>query len=109
MADRRSLPDHPDHSRGRLLLQPLLDGIIFGIFFAYVTRPIKNFLSKYTRFAPLIATSCIVLPVLVIFLLTAIELKNQVRLAVCPQDEVIAQVERRRWHRSTSPPGSYRR
>jgi predicted PurR-regulated permease PerM len=70
---------------------PLLDGIIFGIFFAYVTRPVKSFLSKYTRFAPLIATSCIVLPVLAIFLLTAIEIKNQAVWLSTHQAEAIAQ------------------
>ena len=70
---------------------PLLDGIIFGIFFAYVTRPIKSFLSKYTRFAPIIATSCIVLPVLAIFLLTAIEIKKQAVWLSTHQDEAVAQ------------------
>ena len=57
---------------------PLLDGIVFGVFFAYVTRPIKDFLSKYTRFAPLIATFCILLPVVLIFVLAAVEVKNQI-------------------------------
>lgn len=70
---------------------PLLDGIIFGIFFAYVTRPVKNFLSKYTRFASLIATSFIVLPFLAVFLLTAIEVKNQAVWLSDHKDEVIAQ------------------
>ena len=70
-------------------MQPLLDGIIFGIFFAYVTRPIKNFLSKYTRYAPHIATSCVLLPVIVIFVVTAIELKNQVQWLSVHSDEVI--------------------
>jgi predicted PurR-regulated permease PerM len=57
---------------------PLLDGIVFGIFFAYVTRPIKDFLAKHTRFASLMATSCIMLPILVLFLFTALEIKNQI-------------------------------
>ena len=51
---------------------------MFGIFFAYVTRPIKDFLAKRTRFAPLIATACIMLPVIIIFLFTLIEIKNQI-------------------------------
>jgi predicted PurR-regulated permease PerM len=58
-------------------ISPLLDGIVFGIFFAYVTRPIKDFLARRTRFASLIATSCIMLPFIVIFLFAAIEIKNQ--------------------------------
>jgi predicted PurR-regulated permease PerM len=59
-------------------ISPLLDGIVFGIFFAYVTRPIKDFLARHTRFAPLIATFCIMLPVIIIFLFTIIEVKNQI-------------------------------
>jgi predicted PurR-regulated permease PerM len=59
-------------------ISPLIDGIVFGIFFAYVTRPIKDFLSKYTRFAPLIATFCILLPFILILLVSAIEVKNQI-------------------------------
>jgi predicted PurR-regulated permease PerM len=59
-------------------ISPLLDGIVFGIFFAYVTRPIKDFLARRTRFAPLIATACIMLPVIVLFLFTLIEIKNQI-------------------------------
>ena len=57
---------------------PLLDGIVFGIFFAYVTRPIKDFLRKYTRFAPLVATFCILLPLVLIFIFAAVEVKNQI-------------------------------
>jgi predicted PurR-regulated permease PerM len=59
-------------------VSPLIDGIVFGIFFAYVTRPIKDFLARHTRFAPLIATFCIMLPVIIIFLFTIIEIKNQI-------------------------------
>ena len=59
-------------------ISPLLDGIVFGIFFAYVTRPIKDFLARRTRFAPLIATFCIMLPVIVIGLFTILEIKNQI-------------------------------
>lgn len=72
---------------------PLLDGIVFGIFFAYVTRPIKDFLARRTRFAPLIATSCIMLPVLVIFLFIAIEINNQLKwLSSLNASDVLAQV-----------------
>lgn len=57
---------------------PLVEGIIFGIFFAYVTRPIKDLLSKRTSFAPLIATFCVTLPVIVIILFAGIEARNQI-------------------------------
>jgi predicted PurR-regulated permease PerM len=72
---------------------PLLDGIVFGIFFAYVTRPIKDFLARRTRFAPLLATACIMLPIIIIFLLTAIEIKNQLKwLSSLNGNDVLAQV-----------------
>ncbi|OPY25324.1 MAG: putative inner membrane protein [Methanocella sp. PtaU1.Bin125] len=59
-------------------MQPLLDGIIFGIFFAYVTRPIKDFLSRRTRYAPIIATFCVLLPVIVVILFTGLAAKQQI-------------------------------
>jgi predicted PurR-regulated permease PerM len=71
---------------------PLLDGIVFGIFFAYVTRPIKDFLARYTRFAPLVATSCIVVPILLLFLYAALEIKNQIAWLSANSADVQAQV-----------------
>lgn len=58
--------------------RPVLDGLIFGIFFAYVTRPVKEFLGRYTRYAPHLATFCIVLPAILLFLFAALELRKQV-------------------------------
>ncbi len=74
-------------------ISPLLDGIVFGIFFAYVTRPIKDFLARHTRFAPLIATACIMLPVIVIFLFTLIEIKNQIDWLSLDGHDFTAQVD----------------
>ncbi len=73
-------------------VSPLLDGIVFGVFFAYVTRPIKDYLQKYTRFAPLVATSCIMLPFLIIFLFAALEIKNQLSWLSLHGNDVPAQV-----------------
>lgn len=72
--------------------RPLLDGIVFGVFFAFVTRPIKEFLGKYSRHSPLLATFCILLPVLIIFSFAAIELRNQVTWLSLHGDEALAQV-----------------
>jgi predicted PurR-regulated permease PerM len=41
---------------------PLADGIIFGVFFFFVTRPIKVFLDRYTKYSPYLAAFCILLP-----------------------------------------------
>ncbi len=43
-------------------LLPLADGIIFGTFFFFIIRPVKEYLDKYTRFSPYLATFCLVLP-----------------------------------------------
>lgn len=57
---------------------PLIDGIVLGVFFAYVTRPVKDLLSRHTKYSPYIATFCVVLPLLLIILYSLWELKNQV-------------------------------
>jgi predicted PurR-regulated permease PerM len=41
---------------------PLAEGIIFGTFFFFVTRPIKEFLGRYTKYSPYLAAFCILLP-----------------------------------------------
>ncbi|HUL62204.1 MAG TPA: AI-2E family transporter [Methanocella sp.] len=74
-------------------VSPLLDGIVFGVFFAYVTRPIKDYLQKYTRFAPLVATFCILLPVVIIFVVAALEAKNQITWLSQNSGEVPAQID----------------
>ncbi|WP_231844916.1 AI-2E family transporter [Methanocella arvoryzae] len=72
--------------------RPLLDGVVFGVFFAYVTRPIKDFLRKYTKYAPMLATFCILLPVIAIFSFAAIELRNQISWFSDHGNEALAQV-----------------
>lgn len=49
-----------------LYITPLADGIVFGIFFFFVTRPVKRYLDRYTRYSPYIATFCILLPLIAI-------------------------------------------
>jgi predicted PurR-regulated permease PerM len=43
-------------------LLPLADGIVFGVFFFFIVRPVKEYLDKYTKFSPYLATFCLVLP-----------------------------------------------
>ncbi|MCD1296202.1 AI-2E family transporter [Methanocella sp. CWC-04] len=57
--------------------RPLFDGIILGIFFAYVTRPVKDFLDRYTKFSPYIATFCILIPVFFLILYGILEARTQ--------------------------------
>lgn len=70
---------------------PLLDGIILGVVFAYVGRPISNKLSKYKQFAPFIATACIVTPIAFILGIGAIEIANQGIWAIKHHSEIMTQ------------------
>ncbi len=69
---------------------PLIDGIVLGVVFAYVGRPINNKLLKYTRFAPFIATVCIIAPILFILGLGAIEIWYQIKWVVAHDSEIMA-------------------
>lgn len=61
---------------------PLVAGIIFGIFFFFVMRPIKEFLDKYTKYSPYLATFCIVLPFICIAIYGTIEVWGEAQWAV---------------------------
>ncbi|AFC99661.1 putative permease [Methanocella conradii HZ254] len=62
-------------------IMPLADGIIFGVFFFFVTRPIKEYLDKYTKFSPYIATFCILIPLIAIIIYGIIAVATEVRWA----------------------------
>ncbi|MEA1868735.1 MAG: AI-2E family transporter [Euryarchaeota archaeon] len=68
---------------------PLIDGIVLGVVFAYVGRPINNKLSKYTRFAPFIATACIITPIIFVLGIGAIEIVNQIIWVVEHHSEIM--------------------
>ncbi|MEA1894860.1 MAG: AI-2E family transporter [Euryarchaeota archaeon] len=68
---------------------PLVDGIVLGVVFAYVGRPINNKLLKYTRFAPFIATACIITPILLILGTGAIEIIRQITWVVVHNSEIM--------------------
>lgn len=62
-------------------IMPLADGIIFGVFFFFITRPIKEFLDKYTRFSPYIATFCILVPLIAIVIYAIAAVATEARWA----------------------------
>ncbi|MEA3325327.1 MAG: AI-2E family transporter [Euryarchaeota archaeon] len=68
---------------------PLVDGIVLGVVFAYVGRPINNKLVRYTRFAPFIATACIVAPILFILGMGALEIINQITWVIDHHSEIM--------------------
>lgn len=59
------------------IIFPLLDGIIMGVVLAYVARPMKHFIDRYTPgLSPYIATAAIVLPIFLIIGFGVIEIFN---------------------------------
>lgn len=59
------------------LTYPLLDGIVLGMVFAYVGRPIRDLCGSRRRLGSLVATISIVIPITIIMGLGAIEIANQ--------------------------------
>ena len=71
------------------IILPLLDGIVLGVVFAYVGRPINNKLSKYTRLAPFIATACVIVPIVFIVGIGTIEIVNQLIWMIKHHSEIL--------------------
>lgn len=71
------------------IVLPLLDGIVLGVVFAYVGRPINNKLSKYTRLAPFIATACVIVPIVFIVGIGTIEIVNQLIWMIKHHSEIL--------------------
>jgi predicted PurR-regulated permease PerM len=67
---------------------PLLDGIVLGVVFAYVGRPINNKLLRYTKLAPVATTVFIIAPIILILGIGAIEIVNQCIWAIGHHQEI---------------------
>ncbi len=74
------------------IVLPLRDGIVLGIVFAYVGRPINDKLLKYSKFAPFATTFFIVAPIVFILGIGVIEIANQVVWAVEHHQEITASI-----------------
>ena len=71
------------------VILPLLDGIIMGVVLAYVARPLKHFIDRYSqKVSPYIATLAIVLPIFLIIGFGLIEMFHNVLWAVRNQEYV---------------------
>jgi predicted PurR-regulated permease PerM len=57
---------------------PFLDGIILGMVFAYVGRPIRDKFGQRRRLGSLVAAICIVVPIFLILGLGTLEIANQI-------------------------------
>ena len=61
-----------------LILLPLADGIILGLVFAYIARPIRMKFGKYRKIGALIASLCIFVPIVFIVGAGIVEILNQI-------------------------------
>ncbi len=69
---------------------PLIDGLVLGLVFAYVARPIKERVSKkHVYLSCLIATCCIIIPCMLILGLGTIETINQLIWIAQHQSEIV--------------------
>lgn len=69
---------------------PLIDGLVLGLVFAYVARPIKERLSKkHIYLSCLVATCCIVIPCMLILGLGVMEAINVLIWIVQHQSEIV--------------------
>ncbi len=59
-------------------LFPFLDGVILGMVFAYVGRPIRDKFEPRKRLGSLVASICIVVPIFLILTMGMLEIANQI-------------------------------
>ncbi len=73
---------------------PLADGIIFGVFFFFVTRPVKVFLDRYTKYSPYIATFCLLMPLIAVLAYGVIGVLGEAQWAFQHSGELAGMVVR---------------
>ncbi|MBW6518959.1 MAG: AI-2E family transporter [ANME-2 cluster archaeon] len=74
------------------IVLPLLDGIILGLVFAYIARPIKHWLERRgvgEQVSVLVATVAIVAPIMVILGLGMVEIINQLIIMAKNQQQIV--------------------
>lgn len=71
------------------ILFPLSDGIVLGLVFAYIARPIFLKLKRFRRVAAIVATMCIVVPVVFIIGSGMVEILRQIVWVIENQSYVL--------------------
>lgn len=69
---------------------PLLDGLVLGLVFAYVGRPVRDLFGKNRQIGALAAIVCIVVPLSAIFALGLVEAVSQIKWLEIHQRYIIA-------------------
>jgi predicted PurR-regulated permease PerM len=75
-----------------IILLPLADGIVLGIVFAYIARPIKMKFKKHKKTGALAASMCIFIPIVFIVGAGIVEIINQVSWIISNQTAVAAAI-----------------
>lgn len=68
---------------------PVLDGLVLGVLFAFIARPMYSKMAGTTKYAAIISTMCIIIPITVILGLGALEIANQIKWALTHQLEIL--------------------
>jgi len=69
---------------------PLLDGLVLGLVFTYVGRPVRDLFHRSRRAGSLAAVICIIVPLSAIFAAGIFETSNQIRWLEGHQREIVA-------------------
>ena len=75
-----------------IVVLPLADGIVLGLVFAYISRPIYLKFKGHRRVGALVATMFIVIPIIIILGSGLVEIINQITWVVNNQAQVIESV-----------------
>ena len=70
-------------------LFPIMDGIILGVVLAYVARPIRDKFGRRRRLGSIVATTAIILPIVLILGIGGVEVVSQLNWVVENQGEII--------------------
>lgn len=75
---------------GSYFIWPLLEGLVLGLVFAYVGRPVRDLFGRNKKIGSLAAIFCIVVPLSAVFSLGIIETLSQIRWLESHQSKIIS-------------------
>jgi predicted PurR-regulated permease PerM len=75
-----------------LVLLPLADGIILGLVFAYIARPIQKKFKNRRKLGALVASLCIFIPIVFIVGVGIVEILNQASWIIDNKDAVVGAI-----------------
>jgi len=75
-----------------IILLPLVDGIILGLVFAYIARPIQIKFEKHRKLGALVASLCIFVPIVFIVGVGIVEILNQISWIIDNKTAVIGAI-----------------